>query len=297
MMCHDRLRRPPGSRFRRRHLAILVCAAAVPTAGACFNKWGKDLGGGAVDAVRDRSPELLVPLRDSIVAIAGRTYEDSLRPRLESTVDGVLDTIESRAARLEDTLAVYVEGRLNEALRTLLDSNMSALRDSGRSSVAIWSAELSRSVRRDLLPVVGDAADAAAGRALDRLNASLSGPLRETILQLVAEAAGSLKEKAGEAVEEQRGFLESLFEKIGLVGGLLVGGLLLLLVGALVVVFINARNSRRALQAVTAVVRDRGSGDLRDAIRDEASGRGVERWLNKYLSKQNLLWRENRSGR
>jgi hypothetical protein len=239
----------------------------------------------------------LVPLRDSIFAIAGRTYDDSLRPRLETTLASVLDTIENRTARLEDTLAVFVEGRLNEALRTLLDSNMNALRDSGRSSVTIWSTELSRSVRRDLLPLVGEAADMAAGRALDRLNASLSGPLRETLLQLVVDAADSLKEKAGEAVEEQRGFLESLFDKIGLVGGLLIGGLLLLVVGALVVVLINARNSRRALQAVTSVVRDRGSGDLRDAIKDEASDRGVERWLNKYLSKQNLLWRDDRSGR
>ena len=89
----------------------------------------------------------------------------------------------------------------------LLDSNMTALRDSVRSAVAIWSAELSRSVQRDLLPLVGEAADTAVGRALVRLNASLSGPLRETLLQLVVEAADSLKRKAGEAVEEQRGFL------------------------------------------------------------------------------------------
>lgn len=182
-----------------------------------------------------------MPLRDSIFAIAGRTYDDSLRPRLESTLAGVLDTIESRTARLEDTVAVFVAGRLNEALRMLLDSNMTALRDSVRSAVAIWSAELSRSVQRDLLPLVGEAADTAVGRALARLNASLSRPLRETFLQLVVEAADSLKRKAGEAVEEQRGFLESLFERIGLVGGLLIGGLLLLLVGALVVVLINAR--------------------------------------------------------
>lgn len=280
-----------------RRLPVLLCVSALALAGGCFKKWGRDLGGAAVETVQDRSAGLLGPLRDSIFAIAGRTYDDSLRPRLDASVAGVLDTVELRTARLEDSLADFVEDRLNEALRALVDSNITHLRDSVRRSVSVWSAELARSVRRDLIPLVGAAADSAANRALVRLNASLAGPLGETLIRIVTAAADTIIEKAQGAVGEQREEFQSLFDRIGRTGGIIVGGILLLLVGALVVVFINARNSRRALEAVTSVVRDRGSADLRNAIRNEASDRRVEGWLNGYLRKKNLLWRDDRRER
>ncbi len=91
-----------------------------------------------------------------------------------------------------------------------------------------------RAAHDEICSLGGEVADTAANRALVRLNAKLSGPLRETVIQLVAEAADSVIVKASRAVGRELGFLESLFDKIGRTGGLIIGGLLLLLVGALV---------------------------------------------------------------
>ena len=271
---------------------MFLSVSAFLLAGGCFKKWGGDLGGAAVEAVQERSAGLLGPLRDSIVAVAGRTYDDSLRPRIDATVAGVLDTLEFRTARLEDSLAGFVEDRLNDALRTLLDSNMTALRSAMRRSVRIWIGELSRSARRDLLPLVSEVADSATNRALVRLNANLEGPLGETLVRIVSTAADTIIRKAQGAVGEERENFESLFDRIGRTGGLVIGGILILLVAGLTVMFVNARNSRRALQAVTSVVRDRGSRDLRSAIKEAANDQRIEGWLNNYLRKKNLLWRD-----
>jgi hypothetical protein len=277
-----RLRRPS-----RRAALVLLAGLVGAGSAACFKKWGQDLGGGAVDAVRDRSGELLGPLRDSVVALAGRMYDDSLRPRLDSTLTALLDTLEGRVVALEDTTAAKVEGRLNEALQELVAENLTLLRDSVQRSLSVWANQLSHSVRAQVLPVVADAADSAMSRAVNALDAGLAGPLRTTLLSLVVEISDSVRVAARRTVEEPA--VKSFLQRLGLAGGLIAGAILAAAIAALVIISLSLRNSRRALEVVTAAIQDRGTPELKEAVQERATARKVEGWLHSYLEKKNLL--------
>ncbi len=278
---------PPGPlrpRMRRRRVVIVGCLGLVLLSGwACWNKWGQDFGSGVVNQARDRGGEVLGPLRDSVVALAGRTYDDSIRPRLDSTLTSLLDTLQRRVVRLEDTTAVQIQGSLNLALQRMLAQNMALLRDSMQRSLAL----VADSLRPHFIPLLADGADSATARAVRVLNEGLDGPLRATLLSLVVEISDSVRSAARRTVQEP--VFTSLIGRLGLIGGLIAGGLIAAVIAALIIISLGLRNSRRALEAVTVAVQQQGTPELKRAVRDRAAARKVEGWLHAYLAKKDLL--------
>lgn len=266
-------------------LVVVLCAAAFGS--ACFKRWGRDLGGAAVTEVKQRSPELLVPLRDSVFVAAGRMYDDSLRPRLDATLAALFDSVHADLGTLEDSAARYIEHRLSQALGRLLTENLGLARDSLRAAIRSWLRELRDTGAASLAPLAATAADSAMTRAVATLDSGLGGPLRTTILGLVVEVADSVRAQARKAADEP--FFKSILDRLGLVGGLVAGAILAAVIGAVVFVALSLRNSRRALDAVAAAVRDRGDADLRKAVQRRAMDRNVESWLHGYLARRNLL--------
>lgn len=273
-------------RIRPAEVALVASLLGVAASG-CFRQWGSDFGGGAMTAARDGSVALVGQLRDSVVGIAVRTYDDSVRPRLTATLSAAFDSTQLRVAVVESTSAAFVEGRLSQALRALIAENLAVARDSVRSALGAWGEEAGRVARAELLPLASDVASSAAAGAVATLNAGLQGPLRSSVLALVMEVADSVRVAARRTAEEP--LVKSLFERLGLIGGLVVGGIIAAVLAALALLGLNLLNTRRALQAVTTAIREAGTPDVRRAVKERARAGRVEGWLHDYLAKKDLL--------
>lgn len=260
-----------------RVLTSLVAALGA----ACFHRWGKDLGNGALNTARDRGPE--------IVGVLVQAYKDSVRPRLDSTVVEFVDTIQTRVAGAEDSTASFVRTKLDSALRELVSHSLVILRDSVRRSLNVWLDDVSQHGRTNIVPLAGEVADSATSRAVSSLNAGLTGPLRTTVLKLVMEIADSVRVAARRTVQEPA--FKAILSRLGVTGGLVAGGVIAAVIAGLAIMAINLRRTHRALGAVTSAVHDHGSSELRGAVRDQALARNVEGWLHNYLAKRDLLQR------
>ena len=94
---------------RRLHaVAIAGIVVIVSASSGCFKRWGNSAADGALDAFRDRSSEILLPVGDTVFAMVNRFYDDSLRPRVEATTASLLNGVEERLDRTEDSLAQFV---------------------------------------------------------------------------------------------------------------------------------------------------------------------------------------------
>ncbi|MBI4513604.1 MAG: hypothetical protein HY702_05780, partial [Gemmatimonadetes bacterium] len=117
-------------------VTILVCACSLRGA-------GRNLGRGAVQGVQETRGDLgnaVGSVIDTAVFRAGRAFEDSLRPRLDSTAAALLSLLEERVGTLQGELAAYVSRDLNRALVAFIASLWIGHRKSQRSLEVVATA-------------------------------------------------------------------------------------------------------------------------------------------------------------
>lgn len=278
---------------RRGALGILLLAGAsgcISLSGA-----GRSLGRGAVEGMRERRDTLALvpgPFVDSLVFRAARSFRDSLAPELRSTVTGTADSalgiVDLRTTRLRSGFSSYFAGELRDSLQKLLASNVSLLRDSLRQSIRVWVEEAGGTADRSLAPLAARVADSAVGHATATLDVALNGPLRGTLLRLAGELGDSLRETARKVGSDTTlsGNFQRLVKKAG---AKILVPLAAIVLGCIGFAYWTFRKRQRMLEVLASAIRTRGSEDLKDTIKERAEKNGVEKDLNRFLVKRNLL--------
>ncbi len=272
----------------------LLFLALLLTVHGCASA-GRSVGRGAVDGVRERRETLALvpgPFVDSFVYRTARSFRDSLRPELQSMVTGTTDSalglLDLRMARLRGGFSSYFAGELRDSMQALITGNMGVLRESLRESIELWVGEAGGTLDRSLGPAAGRAADTAVAHATATLDAALNGPLRGTLLRIVGELGDSLRQTAGNIARDPS-LGDSFKRLLRQAGAKILVPLGLVVVGCIGFAYWTFRKRQRMLEVITSAIRSRGTEDLKETIKERAEKNGVEKDLNRFLVKRNIL--------
>lgn len=278
--------RDPGRRPRAGRVGHALAALVAVALAGCFDRWGASLGNSVVNAVKKRSGEVVQPITDSVGAQLPRVYRDSLKPRVDSLVTGLFDTVQVRQGRMQDSLATYLEGRLNRSVNRLLTDNIGLVRDSVDRALAVWLNTAGNRLRAEVVPLAGELSSSAVSHAVASLDSGIKGPLRSTLIALVREMADTIRAEARKSSQE---VVEPWYKRVGTLAKIIAGAIVLAVLAGGIFVWAALRRSRKALEAVTTAIHDRGDDDLRAAVKAAATQRQVEDYLHDFLEKRDLL--------
>ncbi len=144
--------------------------------------------------------------------------------------------------------------------------------------------ELTETARTRFASAAGTLADSLVTRALLSLDEGLRGPLRQTVIGFVQEVADTVRTSAARFTDDPG--IKRLFTGIGLI---IVIPLAILLIAGIYLAYRWSRNRKRTLEVITAAIRDRGSEELKETIKQRAEARDVESFLRGYLEKRNMV--------
>lgn len=285
-----------------RLVAACLAAASLGATAGCSS-----IGSGVADGLhqeRGKLAEVADTAGGAAVRGAGRSFADSVRPELLAAIDSAghrlrdslvvrtLDELEGRALRMEDSLAAFVAGRGNEAVRTLVTGSLDEARGSIDASVARWMATLSASVDSQLRLAVAAAAAEAAGRALDSMGARLDSS--RSLGLAVEELGGRVVQRAIDVIRENTERDTPWWVWAG--GGLVVLALLAGIGRFVLGLVAESRRREASLRIVARAIQERGATDVADRVRGLATQQGMEGWLNRFLEERRLLVEERAPG-
>ncbi len=268
----------PPARGRRRLLLLASLIAASVAWGCAPKQVGRDAGTAVTEAWNQSRDTVTSAARQVVGAAMGelrQTARDSLQPALDSTLK-----------RLEDSLAAFVAKNLSDSLSRLLNRNVAVLSASMNAAVGAWVERLSASVRTDLGPELGRAAETAATRAASALATSLGG---DSLRRAVVTLADSVVTQAIAAIGRESRRQTSRLPWWAWAAVIGFGLAVLALVGLFVVNVKRIHQREASLRLVTLAVQERGDLAVKSRVKELATQHGVEPWLNAFLREQRLL--------
>ncbi|HEU5155084.1 MAG TPA: hypothetical protein VFU03_10170 [Gemmatimonadales bacterium] len=277
----------PGGRWRTLVGLLPFAVAACSLSGA-----GHSLGTGLVKGVKSDRDTLAVatqPAVDSFTFRLTRDIRDSLRPELLSLIAAAGDTAKLKADSIGQVIGDRLQAAVAKALRdslSLLVSNTNAdLRDAVRSSLRVWLDELMTRARNEGSAAVGAIADSAIGRGAIALSIALRGPLRDSLLALIHEAADTAGKGAATVSKSFTDRAKDLLKTVG--GKVLLGGIILLALGGGVLWWLFAKR-QKMLAVMTTAIEHLGSEQLKQNIQQQATASNVEGSLHRYLKRRGM---------
>jgi len=264
-----------------------VAHAACSLSGA-----GHSLGTGLVKGVKSDRDTLAVatqPAVDSFTFRLTRDIRDSLRPELLSLLAAAGDTAKLKADSIGqvigDRLQAAVAKALRDSLSLLVTSTNADLRDAVRSSLRVWLDELLTRARNEGSAAVGAIADSAVSRGAISLSIALRGPLRDSLLSLIHEAADTAGKGASTVSKTFTDRLKDLLKTVG--GKVLLGAIILLALGGGVLWWLFSKR-QKMLAVMTTAIEHLGSEQLKQNIQQQATASNVEGSLHRYLKRRGM---------
>jgi len=261
--------------------------------GACsLSGAGHSLGTGLVKGVKSDRDTLAVatqPAVDSFTFRLTRDIRDSLRPELLSLLAAAGDTGKLKADSIGkvigDRLQAAVAKALRDSLSLLVGNTNAELRDAVRSSLRVWLDELLTRARNEGSAAVGAIADSAVSRGAISLSIALRGPLRDSLLSLIHEAADTAGKGASTVSKTFTDRLKDLLKTVG--GKVLLGAIILLALGGGVLWWLFSKR-QKMLAVMTTAIEHLGSEQLKQNIQQQATASNVEGSLHRYLKRRGM---------
>lgn len=276
-----------------RPLAAGALLAAVLQSGCSLAGAGRSAGRGVVEGVHQRRDTIAVitgQALDTVTSRITRSVRDSLRPEIRNLVAQATDTatlvLKGRVGELQDGLAGFLAGTLRDTIGGLVEGTTLVAQGSIQRAIRIWLAEVAAGLRRDIPSAVALATDSAVGHGLGTVDAALQGHLRATVLSLVAAASDTVRLRAQQASDS---ITPGVFQRIKNLGAqvLIPTAVFVLAVGG--VVYWQFRKRQRILEVIATEIRNQGDPSLKQAIKERAERNDVEKDLDKFLRKRNLV--------
>ncbi len=262
----------------------------------------KSIGSDAVKGIyeqRDTLAEAVRPAGAAVVEGAGRAFEDSVRPKLEGTVGSIgdtlrakseaivsllLDSLEIRALRIEDSLTVFLKRDAEAALNELISSKIAIIRDSIDGALDKWLNTLSGSLDSELKLAAGNALSHTTMQALDSLAAGLdsTGAVGQAVVALGDRVVRQAIKAIGEETEKTPWWVWAIVAVVVILVALSVGRFILALRR-------DKQRSETSLRLVGKAISDRDDKDLAASVKSMAQQQGVEPWLREFLDREGLL--------
>lgn len=265
-------------------LGALVALVVVSSCGGIFRSAGQNaLQGARTELETPETNATIRRLADSSMASVDSAFRRDLAVSLETTWTGITSSAdttilgaEQALLRIEDSLAVAIQGQVSEALEALIRRNIAELGEGTRREIPVLTAELAAGLSRDLSPAI-------------------AGAIRDGTREFVAQLSDGVRTDLGEAMEEalvnavQKAVRAGTEEGSPLLRNIAIGaGGFLLLLGCFWA-YRDRKHHREALAAVAQAIDLRGDDRLKEQVRQFTAARDVEGWFRGFLDNRGLL--------